>query len=180
MRLLRRSLPLVCLAGLLLPATPAAAATCAGATAVPSSMSGRVAGKVTLCLLNAERRRHGLRPLRRNSRLDRAARRHTNDMVAGNLFSHFSRSGSGPAGRIRSAGYLRGARGWMVGENIGWGQESLSTPASMVQEWMHSSGHRANILNGSFRDIGIGVLSGTPVRGGLEGATYTTDFGRRS
>lgn len=179
MPLLRRLLPLVCLAGLLVPAAPAAASACAGATAVPSSVNTDVAAHVTLCLLNRERAQHGLRPLRDNSRLGRAAHNHSSDMVASNVFSHSSSNGSAPAGRVRSAGYLSGAHAWMVGENIGWGQASLASPASMVRMWMHSPGHRANILQGAFRDIGIGVVYGTPVRGGGQGATYTTDFGRR-
>jgi uncharacterized protein YkwD len=134
---------------------------------------------VTLCLLNHERAAHGLRALRPNPKLDRAAVGHSSDMVASNLFSHTSSNGAGVAGRIRSAGYLSGARGWSVGENIGWGQGSLSSPSSMVQMWMHSPGHRANILTSAFREIGIGVVYGTPVRGGMTGVTYTTDFGRR-
>ncbi len=179
MSLLRRALPVVCLAGLLAPAAPASAAPCAGATAMPSSVSTSSAKRVTLCLLNQERARRGLRALRENSRLERAARRHSGDMVASNLFSHASSNGGGLTGRVRSAGYLSGARAWLVGENIGWGQSSLASPASMVRMWMHSPGHRANILRGAFRDIGIGIVYGTPVKGGAQGATYTTDFGRR-
>ncbi len=179
MPLLRRLLPLLCLAGLLVPAAPAGASACAGATAVPSSVNTDAAAHVTLCLLNRERARYGLRSLRDNSRLERAARNHSDDMVASNLFSHSSSNGSQPAGRIRSSGYLSGAHAWTVGENIGWGQSSFASPASMVRMWMHSPGHRANILRGAFRDIGIGVAYGTPVRGGSQGATYTTDFGRR-
>jgi len=180
MHLLRRTLPLLCATGLLLPAAPAAAGSaCAGATAIPSSVSPQATTHVTLCLLNRERARHGLRALRENSRLERAAQHHSKDMVASNLFSHSSSNGGDPAGRIRGAGYLSGAHSWTVGENIGWGQASLASPASMMRAWMHSPGHRANILRGAFRDIGIGVAYGTPVRGGAAGATYTTDFGRR-
>jgi uncharacterized protein YkwD len=178
-RLLRRTLPPLLLAGFLVPTAPAAGATCAGATAAPSSLSASTAKRVTLCLLNRERYRHGLRPLHSNPRLERAARGHSHDMVASNLFSHASSDGGGLVGRVRRAGYLSGAHGWTVGENIGWGQSSLASPATMVRMWMHSSGHRANILKGSYRDIGIGIIDGTPVRGGGQGTTYTTDFGSR-
>ena len=178
-RLLRRTLPFACLAGLLLPAAPAAASACANASAVPSSVGASAAKRMTLCVLNQERAEHGLRPLRANARLERAARRHSSDMVVSNFFSHSSRNGAGSAARIRRAGYLSGARGWMVGENIGWGEASLASPASMVRMWMNSPGHRANILRGAFRDIGIGIAAGTPETGGAEGATYTTNFGRR-
>jgi uncharacterized protein YkwD len=56
-----------------------------------------------------------------------------------------------------------------------------ATPATIVRAWMHSPGHRANILNRRFREIGIGVASGAPVRDGAakSGATYATEFGLR-
>jgi uncharacterized protein YkwD len=53
----------------------------------------------------------------------------------------------------------------------------FGTPAAMVDAWMHSPGHRLNLLHRSFRDVGIGIVAGTPTGGG--GATYTTDFGVR-
>ena len=53
-----------------------------------------------------------------------------------------------------------------------------ATPSAMVRAWMASTPHRANVLAGKFREIGLGVLPGIPGsrHGGL---TYTTDFGRR-
>jgi uncharacterized protein YkwD len=78
------------------------------------------------------------------------------------------------AGRIHRAGY----HGFTLGENIAWGSLRYSTPASIVNLWMHSPGHRANILRPQFRDIGIGIANGAP-EGGVGGAaTYTTDFGK--
>jgi uncharacterized protein YkwD len=79
--------------------------------------------------------------------------------------------------RIRRSGYLRGARSWTVGENIAWGSGSRSSVRAIVNAWMNSSGHRANILSRSFRAVGIGIAYRTPANTG--GATYTTDFGRR-
>jgi uncharacterized protein YkwD len=83
--------------------------------------------------------------------------------------------------RIQGSHYLDGARSWSLGENIAWGSGTLATPRSIVRAWMHSPEHRANILNGGFRDIGIGIATGAPVPLGsrLGGATYTTDFGTR-
>jgi uncharacterized protein YkwD len=81
--------------------------------------------------------------------------------------------------RIRSAHYLSGASNWTVGENIAWGSYDYSTPRSIVHSWMQSPGHRANILNGRFREIGIGLTMGAPVRGMDRAATYATDFGAR-
>ncbi len=75
--------------------------------------------------------------------------------------------------RIQSARYLAGVRGWTVGENIAWGTYSAATPAAIVNAWMNSPPHRANILDSAFGDIGIGVALGAPSPG-LDGST---DFG---
>ncbi|MGI9021584.1 MAG: CAP domain-containing protein, partial [Solirubrobacterales bacterium] len=63
--------------------------------------------------------------------------------------------------------------------NIAWGGRSLGTPKQIVDAWMHSSGHRANILNGRFRDLGIGFGSGSPTNRKVNAGIYTTDFGYR-
>src|SRR2546423_1519821 len=76
-------------------------------------------------------------------------------------------------GPIHNAGYS----GRTLGENIAWGSLQYSTPASIVKMWMHSPGHRANILRAGFRDIGIGIARGAPQAGVHGAATYTTDFG---
>ena len=101
-------------------AEPAAtsAGGCANASAAPQTVSAAAVRGSTLCLLNQERRRRGLRPLRRDRRLERAAARHARDMDARNYFDHTSRSGASFVDRIRRAGYLRGARRWTIGENI--------------------------------------------------------------
>ena len=82
-------------------------------------------------------------------------------------------------GRIRRADYLSGAGTWSVGENIAWGSYDYATPRSIVRSWMHSPGHRANILSRRFREIGIGITLGAPVSGMDRAATYATDFGTR-
>ncbi len=138
----------------------------------------RRARDATLCLLNRVRARHGLAPLRLNAKLSRAARRHSHDMVRRRYFAHDSLSGRSPFDRMRATHYVPRNTTWWLGENIGWGSGSLSEPAALVRAWMHSPPHRANILSGNFRDIGIGIALGAPVGGG--GATYTTDFGRHS
>jgi uncharacterized protein YkwD len=147
----------------------AAASGCPDARARPASVSPARAARATLCLLNAERRRHGLRALHEDGRLDRAAAGHSRSMVRNHYFAH-----GDFAGRIRRAGY----RGSTLGENLAWGSLQWSTPASIVNMWMHSPGHRANILRAGFRDIGIGIAVGAPERGVSGAATYTTDFGR--
>jgi uncharacterized protein YkwD len=158
--------------------TASASGACRAANASASQASKRVLVRATLCVLNAERARHHLRPLRLNRQLSEAARRHSRAMARERFFSHDSQNGASFVDRIRSTGYLSGARSWYVGENIAYGSGTRSSPRSIDTAWMNSPPHRANILSRSFREIGIGLASGTPVGGG--GATYTTDFGQRS
>ena len=160
-------------------AAPAASAagTCDGARSSVSKASKRVLVRATLCVLNGERARRHLRPLRLNRKLSAAARGHSRAMVEQRFFSHTSLDGTSFVDRIRRTGYLEGAGGWSVGENIAYGSGRLSTPRAITTAWMNSSGHRANILSRSYASIGIGIAAGTPV--GAGGGTYTTDFGRR-
>lgn len=149
------------------------AATCKGADALPSA--SKHATHATLCLLNAERRARGLRPLRLDRKLNRAARGHANDMVAKRYFAHESKSGATFATRIKRSGWTKSRRSYTMGENIAWGGGSLATPREIVRGWMGSAGHKANILDRGFRYIGIGIANATPQGG--SGATYATDFG---
>jgi uncharacterized protein YkwD len=155
-------------------AAPAAAA-CRGAAAHPTSTRISTVNKATLCLLNAERKKRGLAPLKENSKLDKASVGHSRDMVRRKYFEH-----GDFAGRIKASGYLSGALSYGIGENIAWGGGGYSTPRSIVSMWMHSPGHRANILSRTFKEIGIGIARGAPESGqGGDAATYTTDFGFR-
>jgi uncharacterized protein YkwD len=173
---------LAAVCALALAAAPAAmgARACESANATPASAAKRTMVRATLCVLNARRERHGLRPLKLNRRLSRAARRHARDMARRNYFDHDSLNGASFVDRIRRAGYLRGARRWWVGENLAWGTQERSAPRSITQMWMHSPGHRANILSHSFHEVGIGLAYDAPVRGsGPVAATYATSFGAK-
>jgi uncharacterized protein YkwD len=158
-------------------AGPAAAnaKACSGADSAPASLGQAKTAHATLCLLNHERSIRGLRKFRGDARLGRAARGHAGDMVAKHYFDHTSKSGASFVTRIKRTGWTKSRRSWTVGENIGFGEGTLATPREMVKAWMHSSGHRQNILARQFKMIGIGVADGAPTGGG--GATYATDFG---
>jgi len=67
--------------------------------------------------------------------------------------------------RVRRTGYFNGGS-WAVAENIAGGQGRRGKPRAIVSAWMHSSGHRRNILERSFRHIGVGVVNGSPKGGG--------------
>jgi len=144
---------------------------------VPDVSSLPAVTDATLCLLNGERADRGLPPFAHHPALAEAATVYAADLVAGSYFSHTGRDGSDLVERIERAGYISGDRSWRVGENLAWGTGGLATPAAIVQAWMNSAGHRKNILNARFREIGIGVVAGNPARGDNAGATYVTEFG---
>ena len=159
------------------PTVAAAASPCATAGSTPGSMAPAAVVADTQCLLNQERAAHGLKALRLDRRLTRAALGHSRAMVAQQYFAHDSRSGRRFSSRIAATGWMRGRADWSVGENIAWGAGSLSTPREIMTAWMHSTGHRHNILHRQFRVVGIGIQRGAPVAGVSDAITYTTDFG---
>jgi RNA polymerase sigma factor (sigma-70 family) len=104
-------------------------------------------------LVNAERARAGCRALRVSPALHRAAQRHSADMASRRVLDHRGAGGDDPGQRITAAGFRWSA--WA--ENIAQGQ---ATPPAVVDGWMNSAGHRANILNCGFTMVGIGVVQG--------------------
>lgn len=105
-----------------------------------------------LTLVNTERANQNLAPLRLSTQLTTAARSHSFAMAKDNFFSHCNPDTKKQhAYRIFKTGYPQSA----TGENIAIGQV---TPASVMNSWMNSSGHRANILSSSFTEIGIGYI----------------------
>jgi uncharacterized protein YkwD len=160
-------------------AAVAGTTACDAASAQPSQVAKRTVVRATLCLINRERTRRGLRKLALNPRLSRAAEAHSVAMVRNDFFAHDSLGGADFIDRIRNAGYLNQASAWAVAENLAWGSGSRAAPGEIVRSWMQSPGHRANVLAGRYREIGIGVAAGAPVPTGLPAATYTTDFGTR-
>ncbi len=163
------------------PASPAASAgDCRWSDKLPRELRLGQARSSVICLLNKERKSHGLRRLDDTKKLRRAAQKHTDVMQQRNCFAHQCPGEPDLAQRLRSVGYLIGGLlRWSYAENIGWGERKSGTPRSMVRAWMKSSGHRANILNGSLRDIGVGFVKGSPYSKRSNAGTYTTDFGLR-
>lgn len=99
-------------------------------------------------LTNVERAKAGCGALRVDAKLTAAAEAHSKDMVDRDYFSHTSPDGKGPGDRAAAAGYRR----WS-GENIAAG---YPTPEAVVQGWMNSPGHKANILNCQSKATGVG------------------------
>ena len=116
-------------------------------------------------LVNVERAAAGCGPVHVDERLVAAATAHSADMAASNYFSHTSLDGRTPWDRMQAAGYDAGS-----GENIAAGQQDA---AAVMDSWMQSPGHRANILSCDSTATGLGV-----VRGGSYGLYWTQVFGR--
>jgi uncharacterized protein YkwD len=155
------------------------ATQCENTDLVPDAGNVAVVRAAVLCLHNRERSARGLPALREHAKLREAAEGHSESMVADRFFSHDSPGGADMTDRILGTGYARD-QGWSLGENIAWGTGDLATAAEIHRAWMRSAGHKANILRRQFREIGIGIALGAPVdTGGLDGATYTADFGVR-
>ena len=103
-------------------------------------------------LVNAERTKHGLDALTEDWELSRVARYKSQDMHDRGYFSHTSPTYGSPFQMIRAFGLSYRT----AGENIAMG---YATPAAVVNGWMNSEGHRANILNASYTKIGVGYVS---------------------
>ena len=144
---------------------------------VTSADLGRIRTAI-LCLHNEIRAQHGLKALRQNKRLRKAAVGHSRDMVRHDYFEHTTPQGVTMLDRILKSRYVRANQGWMLGENLAWGTGAYGTPRGALAGWMASPGHRENILRSAYRDVGIGVVLGVPGSQGA-GATYTLDFGVR-
>ena len=154
------------------------AGACADADLEPSAGNLRRVRAAVVCLHNEVRAQHELPPLRENKRLRRAALGHSRDMVGDRYFAHTTPEGTTMVDRILRARYAGRGDGWTLGENLAWGTGSRGTPRGAVEAWMTSPGHRANLLKGAYREVGVGVALGVPVSGAA-GVTYTVDFGVR-
>ncbi|MER7577999.1 CAP domain-containing protein [Streptomyces sp. NPDC126514] len=132
----------------------------------PDSGGATGAEGQVITLVNKERAAAGCGPLTSNAQLASAALNHSSDMAQRGFFDHVSPDGTDPGDRITAAGYK-----WSTyGENIARGQQ---TAAEVMDGWMNSPGHRANILNCSFKEIGIGKHDGA------DGPWWTQAFGAR-
>ncbi|MDR7273302.1 CAP domain-containing protein [Catenuloplanes atrovinosus] len=108
-------------------------------------------------IVNARRAENGCGAVTTNEKLRTASRGHSADMAEQNYFNHTSLNGDTPWDRAGEAGYSRA-----IGENIAKGQQ---TPEQVMESWMNSAGHRANILNCDAKETGVGLVydGGTPI-----------------
>ncbi len=118
-------------------------------------------------MVNAERAKNGCSPVTVNSKLQAAAQGHSDDMAARDYYAHSTPEGKGPGDRMTAAGY----RWSTYGENI---FKSPKDARTAMEGWMKSPGHRSNILNCAFKEIGVGINFSS------NGPWWTQNFGASS
>ncbi|HEY2372692.1 MAG TPA: CAP domain-containing protein [Gaiellaceae bacterium] len=116
--------------------------------------------------MNAARKAYGLRPLRLDPTLAHAAQAHSSDMLRRDYFAHGNFPGRMAAFRVT---------GHTAGENLAWGSGPYGRAGEVVQEWLASPEHRANLLGTAFSRIGIGLARGTFLGTG-DATVVTADF----
>jgi uncharacterized protein YkwD len=175
-------LGLLCLLASWASADGAAAAKgspCGNSTKAPAQLTLHQMRSSELCLINRVRVHYGLHPLAYNASLRDSAEAHSDSMIAHHYFAHEGPGGSVDS-RITRTGYLHSTNAFTIGENIGGGPgRRWASPMAVLKEWMRSPPHRANILDPSYRDAGVGVARGFPTGTTAGAATYTVDFGAR-
>jgi uncharacterized protein YkwD len=154
----------------------APAGTC-GAADEQSRLDQATAQLVMTCLTNYARAQSGLKPLQLNATLTAAGNAKLGADVSCGVFSHE------PCGKPFDsvfATYLQGATSFQIGENIAWGTGSYGTPRQIMFAWLHSTGHRENILTATFTELGVGYLPNETFLGYAGAALWSQQFGTRA
>jgi uncharacterized protein YkwD len=158
---------LVALLALVAVACGAAPPATTAAPPAPAAATGATWQDAMLASVNAQRAAVGAAPLSRCGTLDRAAQDHSADQAATNTMTHDGSDGSTIGPRATRAGYV----GWTaLGENVAAGYTSVD---AVMNGWMNSSGHRANILSTTYTHVGFGRADSATGR-----PYWTQDFGR--
>lgn len=147
------------------PTAPKATKATRSDTTTPTTSTGDTDSGPTarvLSLVNAERSKAGCSPVTVDSKLTKAAQDHSQDMADHQNMSHTGSDGSSMSDRLARVGY----RFSTAGENVAAG---YGTADSVMEGWMNSPGHKANILNCAFKEIGIGLAG--------PGNYWTQNFG---
>lgn len=157
----------------------AGADPCANATTIPIDKATKAASNAAvLCLINAIRADRGLRRLKIDGRLRRAARFHSSDMVGHKYFGHHGPAGDDLAARLQRVGYFTRHPGGSASEALAWGTEASAQ--LLVDALMDSPEHRSMIVNPAARAVGMGLSVGAPATDVYGPAmTLVLDFGER-
>ena len=150
--------------------------TC-GAAADRLDLDAPTAQLAMQCLTNYARAQEGLAPLQLNATLNAAGQAKLKSNVSCAEFSHT------PCGQPFDtvfATYVQGATSYQIGENILWGTGSNGTPRQAMNGWLHSTGHRENILTAAYAQLGIGYLPAQTVQGYGGATLWSQEFGLRT
>lgn len=175
------------MAALGLASVASAAADPYAALLAPSGTCGPAADQLDLdastaqlamqCLTNYARAEQGLTPLQLSTTLNAAGQAKLKGDISCAEFSHT------PCGQPFDtvfSSYVQGATSYQIGENIAWGTGSYGTPRQTMSGWLHSAGHRENILTAAYAELGIGYLPAQSFQG-YDGATlWSQEFGLRT
>jgi uncharacterized protein YkwD len=154
--------------------------TCDNADVTPTDSNQDVLNAAILCLVNGERQDANLPALNTNDQLASAASGMCQRMVTEHFFSHDTPDGKNVVDRVQPTGYIPNSGDWVVGENLAWGSGALSTPQAILNGWMNSPGHKANILAPDYKDIGLAACQGSPSTQVSGGTVYVNDFGAKT
>ena len=150
--------------------------TC-GAAADRLDLDAPTAQLAMQCLTNYARAQEGLAPLQLNATLNAAGQAKLKSNVSCAEFSHT------PCGQPFDtvfATYVQGATSYQIGENILWGTGSTGTPREAMNGWLHSTGHRENILTAAYAQLGIGYLPAQTFQGYGGATLWSQEFGLRT
>lgn len=164
------------------PAPAAADATCPDRDLTPSGGNLDRVAAATLCEVNGQRLAAGLAPLSRSTRLDRSADYHAQDMSFFRYFAHRRDGGPSLVERIRATGYFANVRRALYTENLADAPPSRDSAAAVIEAWMASPEHRADMLTEPYRAAGISVLpvpADAAFYADMPSTLFVVDFGRR-
>ena len=150
---------------------------CGGAQQTDTSLSTATQETVMLCMHNYARRRAGRTAYTARSLLQTSSDAKTADMIRCQSFSHTA-CGREALYHVKRVGYTN-CPSCSAGENIAWGSGSYGSVRAIMTRWVNSTGHRANILNSRFRDLGVGLRKGTFL-GRSNAQVWTTHLAYRS
>ena len=129
------------------------------------------------CLTNYARAQQSLPPLQLSATLNAAGQTKLKSDLSCGEFSHT------PCGQpfdVVFATYIQGATSYEIGENIAWGTGNFGTPRQTMNGWLHSAGHRENILTAAYAELGIGYLPAQTFQGYSGATLWSQEFGLRS
>ena len=129
-----------------------------------------------LCFTNYARTQSSLSPLQLNDTLSAAGDAKLAADLSCGVFSH--EPCGNPFDSVFTA-YLAGATSYRIGENIAWGSGSYAAPRAIMDAWLHSAGHRENILNADYKEVGIGYAGNETFQGYSGASLWSQEFGAR-